>query len=182
MLPGIRQCCRWSKLQRVSPCWTASNPPPTPPSCMWSGQGLVLRSGTVSFTPWPCWKVNLSLTLLVENSTYSYNPPWGIWGGISMGMFDRQPKGGAAPPKAGKATALPCSFPQFPISECASRQTAVTYQHDIVQLRFSCLPQSNENLCSMPLCFSFTCFHTQHGLNTKAFTLTCRGDNEKEWF
>lgn len=43
-----------------------------------------------------------------------------------MGMFDRQPKGGAAPPKAGKATALPCSFPQFPISECASRQTAVT--------------------------------------------------------
>lgn len=28
MLSGIRECCPWSKLQKVSPCWTASNPHP----------------------------------------------------------------------------------------------------------------------------------------------------------
>lgn len=150
MLPGIRQRCCWSKLQRVSPCWTASNPPhPTLMHVVRAGTGAPLTDSQLHsmillkgepFTDFACGEHHLLL-----------QPSQRFLGRNQHGHVWQTAEGRGCPPMAGKATALPCSFPQFPISECAGRQTAVTYQHDIVQLRFSCLPQSNENFCSMPL-------------------------------
>lgn len=55
MLSGIRPCCCWSKLQRVSPCWPASNPPFM--HVVRAGDGAQL--GDSQPTPWPHWKGNL---------------------------------------------------------------------------------------------------------------------------
>ena len=100
-------------------------------------------------------------------------------GNIRHGQFDRQPRGRSAPIRQGKRLPFPAPPPKFPISQCAGRQTGVTYQRDIVQQRFSCLPQSNENFNSM-LCFFYSCFHRRLRLNTDACTLTHTGGREKE--
>lgn len=162
MLPGIRLCCCWSKLWRVSPRWPASNPTPsTPPPCMWSGQGLVLRYGTVNPLRDPAEGGEPFHCLC------SWTPPTttlrSFWGAWAVWQTGERP---GCSHKAGKTAALPFPLPQFPISECGGRQTGVTYQHDIVQPRFSRLPQSNENFNCIPLCFFFTYFHRGHRQNT----------------
>lgn len=78
MLPGIRQCCRWSKLQRVSPCWTASNPPPPHPHacgrgrdwCSAQGQSASLHDPAERWTfHWLClWRTAPTPTTLPEVS------------------------------------------------------------------------------------------------------------------
>lgn len=152
MLPGIRQYCCRSKLQRVSPCWTASNPPLTPLPCMWSRQGLVLHDRAEGGT---------FHRLCLWRTAHTQEPSRSFPGRNRHGHFDIQPMGGVCSHKAGKATALPCSLPLLLILECASRQTPVTYQHDIVQLRCSCLPQSNENFRSMLLSFIVAGSHSR---------------------
>lgn len=64
-----------------------------------------------------------------------------------------------------KAPALHCSLPRFPISECASRQWAVTYQCDTVQL--SLLRSKGISTAR----FIFTCFYRRHALNTQSMRI-----------
>ncbi len=167
MLPGIRLCCCWSKLWRVSPRWPASNPTPlpTPHAC---GQCRDWRSAlgqsTYSLTslkgePFHCL---CSRTPPTTTTLRGFWGAWAVWQTAGRPGFSH---------KAGKAAALPYPLPLFPISECGGRQTGVTYQHDIVQARFSLLPQSNENFNCITLCFFFNLFpqgtQTKHNCTPK---------------
>lgn len=104
---------------------------------MWPGRGLS-RGQSASLHDPAERGGGLSLTLPAEDTELLLQPSLRFVENNQHGLFDRQQK-------AGKASALPCSPPQF--SGCAGRQTAVTHQRDTVQLRFSCLGYS----CSVAL-------------------------------
>lgn len=134
MLPGIRLYCGWSKLRE----WAPAGLPLIPPHACGQGRDWCSARGQSAYSMTPLKGETFSLPLLV-NTTY----PNRFWGNIRHGQFDRQPRAPAAPMRQEK----PLS--QLPISECAGRQTGVTYQHDIVH----CLPQSNENFNCISLSF-----------------------------
>lgn len=140
----------------MSPCWPATNPLPSS-ACMWSVQGLVLRSGdSHSMTP---LKGNSPPPPVFANI---YSGPPRFLSIIRQGQFDRRLRGRAAP--IGQEKLLPNPLIRFPISECASRQAGLTHQHDIVQPRFSRLSQSNENFNSTSLSCFFSYVHGGHKL------------------
>lgn len=173
MLPGIRLCCCWSKLRRASPCWPASNPPLM--HAVRAGTGALL-TGTVSLLHDPTERRTFSLPLL-GTTTYSNTPE--VSGEHSARAIWQTAERPGCSHKAGKAAVLPCPLPQFPISERASRQTGVTYQHDIVQPRFSCFSQSNGNFKCIPLCSFFMLIFTGGTDKSQLYTHTERGQWER---
>lgn len=138
MLPGIRQRCRWSKLQRVSPCWTASNPPHSH-WWGWGGCWCFAREQSVFYSMTPL-KVEPFTDFAGEeqprSSSYPYHPPKASRGQSACGVWWTASGWSWLPPptETGTATALPCSiFPKY-LRMCRETERAVAYQWDIVQL------------------------------------------------
>lgn len=149
MLSGIILCCCWSKLWKVSPCWPAPNPPLM--HVVRAGAGAQLGDSQNLF---PAFARQLHLL-----------QPFDVSGEDSARAVWQTAERPGCSHRTGKAAALPKRPPfQFCVSEHAGRQTGLTYQLDIVQPRFSCLPQSNENFNGIPLPFFFTYFHRGHEL------------------
>lgn len=126
MLPGIRQRCRWSKLQRVSPCWTASNPPHSH-WWGWGGCWCFAREQSVFYSMTPL-KVEPFTDFAGEeqpwSSSYPYHPPKASRGQSTCRVWWTASGWSWLPPptETGTATALPCSLSPN-ISECAGRHS-----------------------------------------------------------